>query len=52
MREVGLGDASLPPEVVSVATREEGDDGGLPPWILPLAGVAIAGVAVVSRRRR
>jgi hypothetical protein len=32
--------------------EEEGQEGGLPIWIFRLVGVALAGAAVVSRRRR
>jgi hypothetical protein len=41
---------SLPPEEVVIASEK--DDGGPPLWILPLAGVVLAGAGVLRLRSR
>ena len=43
---------SLPPEVAGTAGAESGDGGAGPVWLLPLAGVVLAGVGAAAFSRR
>lgn len=45
----------LPPEVTMIADAETGDDGdggGIGPWLLPVVGVVLAGAGIATLRRR
>ena len=46
------GTPSLPPEEFSVAADADPDGSGVPLWILPLAGMALAGAGVLRLRSR
>jgi hypothetical protein len=49
----GDGGRSLPPREFSVAAEDaEEDGGGVPLWILPLAGIVLAGAGVLRLRSR
>ena len=49
----GDGGRSLPAREFTVAAAEQqGEDGGLPLWILPLAGVVLVGAGVLRLRSR
>ncbi len=48
----GDGGRSLPPREFSVAAEQAEEDGGLPLWILPLAGVVLGGAGVLRLRSR
>ena len=48
----GDGGRSLPPREFTVAAKQDEQDGGLPLWIIPLAGVALVGAGVLRLRSR
>jgi hypothetical protein len=48
----GDGGRSLPPREFSVAAEDEEDGGGLSLWILPLAGIVLAGAGVLRLKSR
>jgi hypothetical protein len=47
---IGRGGGSLPPETVSLVDSPSG--GGFPLWILPVAGVVLAGAGIATLRAR
>jgi hypothetical protein len=42
----------LPPEVVSIAARDEGEGSGVPSWLFPVAGVVLVGAGLLRARLR